>query len=203
MSVISAGLSRILQAPTEIYIAPAAIACAVTTLFLLAIWRQPAASLEPSQSNAKGEERRIARDKPQDERENGGVFLYAPIPLISAYGPCRCPICGYTAWTPVEFRYPKFDAWPFELSETKPIPYRPFRWGSYHVTMGTRNMPWADWIELDNQYQEYQRIRAHRVQTQGDGVVRVLDDNANPAVKGGQLAGKESSTLQGNFLSSH
>ncbi|KXN86328.1 hypothetical protein AN958_10190 [Leucoagaricus sp. SymC.cos] len=94
-------------------------------------------------------------------------------------------------WTHIAFRYPKFDIWPLELSETKPIPYRPFRWGSYHITMGTRSMPWADWIELDNQYQQYQRIRAHRIETQGPGVIQVLDDNANPAVKGGHLAAIE------------
>jgi len=80
--------------------------------------------------------------------------------------------------------------------------------------MGTRNMPWADWIEvcdyevilqtcdqrgciqLDNQYQRYQMIRAQRIETQGEGVVQVLDDNANPEVKGGNLAGKAIGNLK-------
>lgn len=75
--------------------------------------------------------------------------------------------------------------------------------------MGTRNMLWSDWIEvcayfglsifvvglteelqLDNQYERYQRIRARRIQTQGHGVIQVLDDAANPIVKGGNLAGE-------------
>ena len=69
------------------------------------------------------------------------------------------------------FRYPPIEACPHFLKDIKPIPYRPFRWGSYQcvlislhnlhckksirvdydlgsVTMGISNMPWNDWIEV-------------------------------------------------------
>lgn len=34
-------------------------------------------------------------------------------------------------WAPVDFSYPAINPCPYELSEMKPIPYRPFRWGQY------------------------------------------------------------------------
>ncbi|KAK0498300.1 hypothetical protein EDD18DRAFT_1071356, partial [Armillaria luteobubalina] len=77
-------------------------------------------------------------------------------------------------WTPKEFRYPDFPSCSLRLSDIKPIPYRPFRWGQYNVTMGIRNMPWEDWIELDDQFEMYHRIRERRIRTQGENVVRVL-----------------------------
>ncbi|KAJ3501269.1 hypothetical protein NLJ89_g9413 [Agrocybe chaxingu] len=83
-------------------------------------------------------------------------------------------------WTPVQFRYPSIELCTSKLVDVKPIPYRPFRWGTYHVTMGIRSMPWNDWIELDRDHQSYHRIKAHRIQTRGDKVIRVLRGEGNP-----------------------
>ncbi|CAA7259503.1 unnamed protein product [Cyclocybe aegerita] len=83
-------------------------------------------------------------------------------------------------WTPVQFRYPSIEACTSKLVDVKPIPYRPFRWGTYYVTMGIRSMPWNDWIELDRDHQSYHRIKAHRIQTRGDKVIRVLRGEGNP-----------------------
>ncbi|KAF8803724.1 hypothetical protein BYT27DRAFT_7109166 [Phlegmacium glaucopus] len=97
-------------------------------------------------------------------------------------------------WNPVAFRYPsiEIEACPHPLKDVKPIPYRPFRWGAYHVTMGIRNMPWNDWIELDNEYEDYHRIKVHRIETLGERAVRVLGDDANPGiVRGGAEAAVE------------
>ncbi|KAK0467850.1 uncharacterized protein EV420DRAFT_1501598 [Desarmillaria tabescens] len=92
-------------------------------------------------------------------------------------------------WTPKEFRYPDFPSCSRSLSDIKPIPYRPFRWGQYNVTMGIRNMPWEDWIELDDQFNTYHRIRERRIRTQGENVVRVLP--ARPVVGSGASAAIE------------
>jgi hypothetical protein len=43
--------------------------------------------------------------------------------------------------------------------------------------------------QLDNQYERYQRIRAHRIGTRGEKAVRVLGDNSG-IVRGGGEAGK-------------
>ncbi|KAF8529810.1 hypothetical protein JB92DRAFT_2695822 [Gautieria morchelliformis] len=78
-------------------------------------------------------------------------------------------------WLPVSFRYPEFDAWHgFDVYNTKPIPYRPFRWGTYPINMGIRSMSWDSWIELDNQYIPLLQIRKARVASRGDRVVRTL-----------------------------
>ncbi|KAK1219245.1 hypothetical protein PQX77_018052 [Marasmius sp. AFHP31] len=79
-------------------------------------------------------------------------------------------------WKPVNFSYPEFPACTENLSDVKPIPYRPFRWGQYHVTMGIRDMPWADWVELDNDFASYFAIRNHRIHSRGEGVLQILPD---------------------------
>ncbi|KAL0061391.1 hypothetical protein AAF712_011792 [Marasmius tenuissimus] len=79
-------------------------------------------------------------------------------------------------WKPVNFSYPEFPACTENLSVVKPIPYRPFRWGQYHVTMGIRDMPWADWVELDNDFASYFAIRNHRIHSRGEGVLQILPD---------------------------
>ncbi|KAF8914122.1 hypothetical protein CPB84DRAFT_1741949 [Gymnopilus junonius] len=89
-------------------------------------------------------------------------------------------------WNPVKFSYPSIEACPQRLSEIKPIPYRPFRWGAYHVTMGIRNMPWNDWIELDMGHGKYHEIKSHRMKIRGQAAVRVLGDQE--LVKGGAEA---------------
>ncbi|KAH0839611.1 hypothetical protein J3R83DRAFT_527 [Lanmaoa asiatica] len=96
-------------------------------------------------------------------------------------------------WTPQRFDYPEVTPCAFELKNTKPVPYRPFRWGEYHVTMGIRTMPWSEWIELDSTYPVYQRVRSFRLQTRGRNVARVLPLREDGIVKvsGGAEAAKE------------
>ncbi|KAH9950050.1 hypothetical protein B0H21DRAFT_21333 [Amylocystis lapponica] len=83
-------------------------------------------------------------------------------------------------WTPVAFDYPRVEPFVDDLKSVKPVPYRPFRWGDYHVTMGIRSMPWDQWIELDRQFFDYHRICEHRIRTRGDRAVRV--NSAQPGV---------------------
>ncbi|KAL0949821.1 hypothetical protein HGRIS_009857 [Hohenbuehelia grisea] len=71
------------------------------------------------------------------------------------------------SWTPVDFAYPEITPCTLDLADIKPIPYRPFRAGPYNVTMGIRSMPWDEWIEIDNTYPRYHRIRAFRLRTRG------------------------------------
>ncbi|KAF8196858.1 hypothetical protein K438DRAFT_1825676 [Mycena galopus ATCC 62051] len=80
-------------------------------------------------------------------------------------------------WLPQQFTYPEFEPSPYAPSEIKPPMYRPFRWGEYHVTMGIRSMQWEEWIELDDQYDTYYRIRNDRIKRKGKNVVRVLPDS--------------------------
>ncbi|KAJ7849961.1 hypothetical protein B0H14DRAFT_2764056 [Mycena olivaceomarginata] len=77
-------------------------------------------------------------------------------------------------WLPQSFTYPEFEPSMYAPNEIKPPMYRPFRWGEYHVTMGIRNMHFGEWIELDDQYDAYYRIRKDRVERKGKDVVQVL-----------------------------
>ncbi|KAF4574570.1 hypothetical protein EYR36_005917 [Pleurotus pulmonarius] len=77
-------------------------------------------------------------------------------------------------WTPIDFNYPEISRHDKDLENIQPIPYRPFKPGSYHVTMGIRSMPWAEWIELDNEYLAYHRIRSHRLHTRGPKALAFL-----------------------------
>nr|GAT56555.1 predicted protein [Mycena chlorophos] len=70
---------------------------------------------------------------------------------------------AFGEWIPQHFVYPTVSAAPYLLHEMKPPMYRPFRWGEYHVTMGIRSMQWNEWIELDDQFESYYRIRQHRL----------------------------------------
>ena len=56
-------------------------------------------------------------------------------------------------WSPVHLPYPSVEAWTdFDVDATKPIPFRPFRWGPhYPINMGIRPMPWESWIQLDSE----------------------------------------------------
>lgn len=63
------------------------------------------------------------------------------------------------------------------MTETKPLPYRPFRYGpKYNVTMGLRNMHWDEWIELDNHYMKYHDLKAERIQERGHKCCRTAPE---------------------------
>lgn len=77
---------------------------------------------------------------------------------------------------------------------------------SFHrsITMGIRNMPWEDWIEvcdsslatiliftgiqLDDRFASYHRIRTHRIKTRGTNVVRILPNRPGVVRGGGQAS---------------
>lgn len=91
-------------------------------------------------------------------------------------------------WIPLDFERPVASPYPdWDAQKTKPIPYRPFKYGPYHVTMGLRAMKWDEWIELDNRFLEWHGIKAKRIQERGaqccrtapeayDGALELLED---------------------------
>ncbi|KAG0137982.1 hypothetical protein HOY82DRAFT_547201 [Tuber indicum] len=90
----------------------------------------------------------------------------APIrPSPVEKGPARKP----GVWIPLDFESPTPPPYPdWDISTTKPLPYRPFRYGpKYSITMGLRKMPFEEWIELDNQFPTYHSIKASRILSRG------------------------------------
>ena len=54
-----------------------------------------------------------------------------------------------TVWHPMPFKRPTAAPAPnWDVHTTRPNPYRPFRHGPYHITMGLRNMNWDEWIGM-------------------------------------------------------
>nr|POE93594.1 hypothetical protein CFP56_19606 [Quercus suber] len=88
-------------------------------------------------------------------------------------------------WTPVDFQRPKAPPYPgWSVHTSKPLPYRPFRYGPYHITMGLRTMPWDEWIELDNDYLKFHTEKKRRIAERG---VRCCRTDPSPQVMDGAV----------------
>lgn len=87
-------------------------------------------------------------------------------------------------WTPVEFKRPEATPYPaWDVHKTDPLPYRPFRHGPYHITMGLRTMQWDDWIELDNHYLKFHADKARRIEERGEKCCRTAPEAYDGAVE--------------------
>ena len=87
-------------------------------------------------------------------------------------------------WTPVDFRRPKpAPLLDWDVHETEPLPYRPFRYGPYHITMGLRTMQWDDWIELDNHYLRFHADKTRRIEERGDKCCRTAPEAMDGAIE--------------------
>lgn len=88
-------------------------------------------------------------------------------------------------WIPSNFKTPTPPSYPdWSVERTKPLPYRPFRYGpKYFVTMGLRPMPWDSWIELDNYYPHFHATKARRIQERGDKCCRTAPEAYPAAVE--------------------
>lgn len=72
------------------------------------------------------------------------------------------------AWPPSAFKRPTAFPYPeWSVEKTPPLPYRPFRYGPYHITMGIRSMPWDEWIELDNHFPRFHADKKARIAERG------------------------------------
>ena len=87
-------------------------------------------------------------------------------------------------WTPVDFTRPQASPYPgWDVHKTDPLPYRPFRHGPYHITMGLRNMQWDDWIELDNHYLKFHAEKKRRIEERGEKCCRTAPEAYDGAVE--------------------
>lgn len=80
----------------------------------------------------------------------------------------KCSDRKFGTWTPSDFKRPKAKPYPdWSVTHTRPLPYRPFRWGPYYITMGLRRMQWDEWIELDNHYMRFHDDKKRRIEERG------------------------------------
>ncbi|KAI4094467.1 MAG: hypothetical protein LQ348_006712 [Seirophora lacunosa] len=87
-------------------------------------------------------------------------------------------------WRPVDFTRPAAAPYPnWDVHTAEPIPYRPFRHGPYHITMGLRTMQWDEWIELDNHYLRFHGDKKRRIEERGDKCCRTAPEAYDGAVE--------------------
>jgi len=87
-------------------------------------------------------------------------------------------------WAPVDFKRPEpAPLVDWNVHETEPLPYRPFRHGPYHITMGLRTMQWDEWIELDNHYMKFHEDKARRIVEQEEKCCRTAPEAYDGAVE--------------------
>ena len=88
-------------------------------------------------------------------------------------------------WPPSPYKFPTPPPYPnWSLAETKPLPYRPFRYGPvYHTTMGLRSIQPEDWIELDSDYPRYHADKARRILERGPKCCRTAPEAYPAAVE--------------------
>lgn len=77
-------------------------------------------------------------------------------------------------WSSIDYKRPVSPPYPeWSVHDTKPLPYRPFKYGpKYPITMGLRRMQWDDWIELDNQYLYFHAEKSRRIAELGGKIAQ-------------------------------
>ena len=94
----------------------------------------------------------------------------------------KAPTREQGVWKPVAFERPKTSPYPdWSVRDTKPLPYRPFRWGPYFITMGLRSMPWDEWIELDNEFPRFHAEKKARIEERGPKLSRTAPEATESA----------------------
>ncbi|KAL9027358.1 MAG: hypothetical protein Q9196_004102 [Gyalolechia fulgens] len=87
-------------------------------------------------------------------------------------------------WTPVDFKRPAAPPLPdWDVNKAEPRPYRPFRHGPYHITMGLRTMQWDEWIELDKHYLRFHMDKKRRIEERGQKCCRTAPEAYDGAIE--------------------
>ncbi len=96
----------------------------------------------------------------------------------------KSPVRPPGIWTPTDFKRPVAPPLlDWDVHKTEPVPYRPFKNGPYHITMGLKTMQWDDWIELDNHYLKYHGDKARRIAERGDKCCRTAPEAMDGAIE--------------------
>ena len=105
-------------------------------------------------------------------------------PILKRPSSFKAPERPPGVWTPVDFERPKAaPLLDWDVHKTEPLPYRPFKYGSYHITMGLRTMQWDDWIELDNHYLKFHAEKARRIEERGEACCRTAPEAMDGAIE--------------------
>src|SRR5437667_3886737 len=114
-----------------------------------------------------------SKDSPNKDRKWGSKKISSLDRLLT----------DLVAWYSEDFEQPWPQPYPdWSLETTKPLPYRPFRYGpKYYVTMGIRSMQWERWIELDNEWSSFHQQKLDRMDERESRLVMVHDQAKDAA----------------------
>ena len=116
-------------------------------------------------------------NRPRNSSRNPSQTLSGPQTINSPSRPLG-------VWIPVEFQRPAASPYPdWNINTTEPLPYRPFKFGPGHITMGLRAMKWDEWIELDNRYLKWHAIKAKRIKERGDKCCKTAPEAYDAAIE--------------------
>ena len=105
-------------------------------------------------------------------------------PAARAKSNIKAPERPPGVWNPVSFQRPRAPPYPqWDIQTTNPLPYRPFRHGQYHITMGLRSMKWDEWIELDNHFPKFHADKARRINERGEKCCKTAPEAFDGAVE--------------------
>ncbi|KAL8734296.1 MAG: hypothetical protein Q9166_001494 [cf. Caloplaca sp. 2 TL-2023] len=142
----------------------------------------PPLSLETTrQHNMTIGQHHLSESEPQPRRAN------SPDPEKPTARPrstFKAPEREPGVWVPVHFKRPAASPYPnWDVHETKPLPYRPFKHGPYHITMGLRAMQWDEWIELDNHYLRFHEDKKRRLEERGEKCCKTAPEAYDGAIE--------------------
>lgn len=96
----------------------------------------------------------------------------------------KAPLRPLGEWVPLQFKRPRaVPLHDWDVYITEPLPYRPFKHGPYHITMGLRTMQWDEWIELDNHFLRFHADKAKRIEERGDKCCRTAPEAFEAALE--------------------
>ncbi|KAL8677879.1 MAG: hypothetical protein Q9186_005721 [Xanthomendoza sp. 1 TL-2023] len=116
------------------------------------------------------------------------VFLFAwfIVRIRGNFSPSKKPQVHRThaldrkpgTWPASSYRRPPASPYPeWSVYETKPLPYRPFKYGpKFPITMGLRSMPMDDWLELDCLWPQFHTERTTRIAELGGKVSQTTSE---------------------------
>lgn len=107
-----------------------------------------------------------------------GAVLFVMFTIYIAFDHFNNPYEGPWPVQYPDFKTPKpkpTDITPKSLPS--PLPYRPFRHGKQHVTMGIRSMDWNNWIEMDSNFERYHTSKLQQLNRGKQHHIQYVNNN--------------------------
>lgn len=100
------------------------------------------------------------------------TFAFRPKQALQSPSPLNQPQKRTSSFQYDKVSVPALDS--FDVAETKPYPYRPWKSGKFVLSMGIKKMAQEEWLGLDNKYWSEQHLRRNLLENFHDSVTQAL-----------------------------